>query len=1292
MEDNNETKEIEEAFQVCTSIIENPPNESRIVRQAIQGATHLCACRADFRSVLVSKLLQVIGDPYTYTSMLRRYAIKCLASLSRFDAQFTVSTVLLLLHLIKRENEKNQSIRKGAICALSRIGRKYPVIQEILVPIHLEYYRSPNETTEIKCEVAVGFGRFAQSNTSLRSLFAEEWLQCCRSKEMRVRIAGIKGLGHAVCSMGNVLNDESLEAKCFEVAVELLQGSDDTLPNALSIDNQALQLSASSQREPPNSISTFVKDKTLQAITDQKKAEKAHILQYAAAQALGLLLRAYPNKWWPKIAPVFQEILSNPNYNVLVKTIVIRSYGKIAYYVTPHSPHFNSLKDLLFELSEYKHNLIAEAAACSLCDLGLAHPDLYDRVKEFFKKKMRSPLSKSSEYVHYCYLKMWCKLLARDYQPLINLCSCAISTYPIFEANIIFRDSEAFDPKKRLIFLDGDLDETELKEEEEKKSQRIKLIARDKTKLLELCAAFSPTVLESLLLLTRDAAHFHDKEFLHNLRHLITENQCANARNQILLNQQNQHEFISLFNQILSLDLSLQECIVVALKFPEVIDNPLWMSNFKVLVMNLMSQHQKQQSNPLIQQHTPLSLQSNKQLIDSTAQIRPSNIPQPITIQQLVEVLISNQLSATTASTSIPQQQAQQQSSTPFQSPLQSQLSQLASLLSKQPQTSQQPILAPKISSQSSLPSNALSAVLLRAAPLLQQQQVSQSPPLSSSQPLQPNTLLANLIQQATANLVKTTAAKLLQQLISSSNVTTPTLSPLPLSMSLPSSPAQFQMSSTSQSSLTTSTPITTTNTNPHPISHQLEPNTTLPQIDSLPSFQTLSTTPSSGLHQQVHSFPQRSRDPRLQRDSQLSPPSISPPSSPHSFQSSDVSVGKMKSHFDGELQQHIKRQKTDDMPTQRQPPQQQQSHSLSQSQLQCSFPQSQLQQQSVPSPSVDESELEEGELVEEPQMPQQHNLPTTTKPLKKKGTKQKKQKNRAEKMKGKKGNIDHSLTSQQGREQQLQPPSKEDGGKSPESEEKSEELDVLTILKNIGAESELAENDDVTTTPTPTTTDTTSREGEDKSQQTKMKTRKASKTKPKAQQKSIEEKKQEVCKFWLTRSCLKGQDCPYLHVGGTKINEICRFYRSGTCRRGDQCLYSHDLSKEACKYMTQLGHCPFGSRCRFSHIPEIIEAARKATTNKESQKKTSLSTQTLSASTENGLLPDTSQSPPSFISSIDSTTALLGSSTQSHPSTILEGRDPRQSTAKLESVRLPSEKPPPSFTKPSPLFSDTKS
>jgi len=58
--------------------------------------------------------------------------------------------------------------------------------------------------------------------------------------------------------------------------------------------------------------------------------------------------------------------------------------------------------------------------------------------------------------------------------------------------------------------------------------------------------------------------------------------------------------------------------------------------------------------------------------------------------------------------------------------------------------------------------------------------------------------------------------------------------------------------------------------------------------------------------------------------------------------------------------------------------------------------------------------------------------------------------------------------------------------------------------------------------------------------------------------------------------------------------DEICKFFRTGHCRRGDNCTFSHDLKSEACLYF-RAGNCTLGSACKYSHDPAVVQAAIKA-------------------------------------------------------------------------------------------------
>lgn len=61
-------------------------------------------------------------------------------------------------------------------------------------------------------------------------------------------------------------------------------------------------------------------------------------------------------------------------------------------------------------------------------NFGLAHKTFYGQVKQLVLEKLETQwLSKATPEALSHYLKTWCKLLSRDYHPVLNLCSSVIS-------------------------------------------------------------------------------------------------------------------------------------------------------------------------------------------------------------------------------------------------------------------------------------------------------------------------------------------------------------------------------------------------------------------------------------------------------------------------------------------------------------------------------------------------------------------------------------------------------------------------------------------------------------------------------------------------------------------------------------------------------------------------------------------------------------------------------------------------------------------------------------------------
>lgn len=360
-----------------------------MVKQAILGLVHLSSRREDLKSKTVLKILQVIRDSNRYRSNPRRFAVQSLGTITYYDKQFILPSMTLLEQLTKPTGENSQYVRKASFVALSRIGRKYPQLQDRIVPLFISNLKDEKLKTSVAWGVIIGLGRMAQSNVDIRNAFANEFLSLCSHKHMRMRWAGIKALGHACCPIDNIPFDERLSNLCFEYATVLLKYGTYN-PSKGPVD------------------------------TDEWKKEDVYLVQYAATQALSLLLRSQPVKWWDRIAPIFGDILLNPNYAAMIKATVMIAYGKITHFMTKDNPYYEGIKNLLFELSSNKNILVAEPATYGLCNFALAHSDLYVAVKHLIANKIGMPLRTADPRNLLYYIKTWCKIISKNHDPTTN--------------------------------------------------------------------------------------------------------------------------------------------------------------------------------------------------------------------------------------------------------------------------------------------------------------------------------------------------------------------------------------------------------------------------------------------------------------------------------------------------------------------------------------------------------------------------------------------------------------------------------------------------------------------------------------------------------------------------------------------------------------------------------------------------------------------------------------------------------------------------------------------------------
>lgn len=56
------------------------------------------------------------------------------------------------------------------------------------------------------------------------------------------------------------------------------------------------------------------------------------------------------------------------------------------------------------------------------------------------------------------------------------------------------------------------------------------------------------------------------------------------------------------------------------------------------------------------------------------------------------------------------------------------------------------------------------------------------------------------------------------------------------------------------------------------------------------------------------------------------------------------------------------------------------------------------------------------------------------------------------------------------------------------------------------------------------------------------------------------------------------------VNLSPIKIQEICKFYKTGSCSKGDDCPFSHNLNNHPCKFIHSTGTCKYGDNCEFSH------------------------------------------------------------------------------------------------------------
>nr|XP_044628793.1 zinc finger CCCH domain-containing protein 8 isoform X2 [Equus asinus] len=105
--------------------------------------------------------------------------------------------------------------------------------------------------------------------------------------------------------------------------------------------------------------------------------------------------------------------------------------------------------------------------------------------------------------------------------------------------------------------------------------------------------------------------------------------------------------------------------------------------------------------------------------------------------------------------------------------------------------------------------------------------------------------------------------------------------------------------------------------------------------------------------------------------------------------------------------------------------------------------------------------------------------------------------------------------------------------------------------------------------------------------------------------QHTVERKGKQICKYFLERKCIKGDQCKFDHDAEIeKKKEMCKFYVQGYCTRGENCLYLHN--EYPCKFYHTGAKCYQGEYCKFSHAPLTAETQELLAKVLDTEKKSS--------------------------------------------------------------------------------------
>ncbi|KAI9138476.1 hypothetical protein BKA69DRAFT_1091443 [Paraphysoderma sedebokerense] len=85
----------------------------------------------------------------------------------------------------------------------------------------------------------------------------------------------------------------------------------------------------------------------------------------------------------------------------------------------------------------------------------------------------------------------------------------------------------------------------------------------------------------------------------------------------------------------------------------------------------------------------------------------------------------------------------------------------------------------------------------------------------------------------------------------------------------------------------------------------------------------------------------------------------------------------------------------------------------------------------------------------------------------------------------------------------------------------------------------------------------------------------------------TLDEKKAEICRFFMKGYCSKGASCPNRHTRRNDKSVVCKHWLRGLCKKGDTCEFLHEYNMKKmpeCWFYSKYGECS-NAECLYLHI-----------------------------------------------------------------------------------------------------------